>query len=153
MTDIDKAIVIIGLLVLIAAVVLIACTRDKPDDSRDYMAEIIVALAKGDTKKAQKLNVLRDAKIDRIGMYEKIDVNDLYLLAKVVQAEGDELTDEQQREVASAIVSRTQSSEFPDTIADCIYQLGEYYTGAAFQNLLPSERALANALYVLEGKR
>ena len=124
-------------------------------ESRDYMAEIITALSVGDVTKAQALNTERNAKIDRLGLANlKINIDDLWLVSKIVHAEAGSnwLTDEHQRLVASVLLNRVNSPEFPGTVAECIYQRGQYYPAGStyFARLIPSERAIKNALYVLE---
>lgn len=88
------------------------------------------------------------------------DYDDLMLLAKIVQNEAgcDFCTDEHQRAVASVVINRVNDARFPDTIYGVISQgwNGEcplqYNVGGIerFNSLKPSERALANAQYVLE---
>lgn len=86
--------------------------------------------------------------------------DDLMYLAKIVQNEAgcDFCTDEHQRAVASVVINRVNDARFPDTIYGVISQgwNGEcplqYNVGSVerFNSLEPSERALANAQYVLE---
>lgn len=91
---------------------------------------------------------------------------DLLYLAKIVQNEAgsDYCTDEHQRYVASVVINRVNSPRFPgDTIlkiALCgygdgqpiqyMYSLDPNEGEAAFWQIVPSERAIQNARYVLE---
>lgn len=90
---------------------------------------------------------------------------DLLYLAKIVQNEAgsDYCTDEHQRYVASVVINRVNSSRFPgDTILDialCGYGDGQpvqydysLFGGGreGFWSIVPSERAIENARYVLE---
>ena len=124
-------------------------------ETRDYMADIITALSVGDVTKAHTLNTERNAKIDRLGLANpKISIDDLWLVSKIVHAEAGSswLTDEHQRLVASVLINRVNSPEFPDDVYSVITQRGQYYPAGStyFARLVPSERAVRNALYVLE---
>jgi len=91
---------------------------------------------------------------------------DLIYLAKIVENEAgsDYCTDEHQRYVASVALNRVASPRFPgDTILEIalcgygdgnpiqyMYALDPNEGKAAFWNIVPSERAIQNARYVLE---
>lgn len=85
--------------------------------------------------------------------------SDLMLLAKLIQSEAgyDFCTDEHQRAVASVLLNHVASPYFNDSIYGCIfsgwvdggnknYGIGSY---AEFMSIVPSERAIANAQYVM----
>jgi FlaG/FlaF family flagellin (archaellin) len=92
--------------------------------------------------------------------YDQVNESDVMLLAKVIQNEAgaDIATDEHQRAVASVVINRVADPRFPhDNIYDIImcgwydghtlqYNFG---TLDAFYSIVPSERAIANAEYVL----
>ena len=125
-------------------------------ESRNYMAEIITALTVGDVGHARILNSERNAKIDTIENcpHPKIDTWDLWLVSKIVQQEAGSswLTDEHQQLVASVLINRVNSPGFPDTVEKCVFQKGQYagVASSRFANLKPSDRAVKNALAVLE---
>lgn len=88
--------------------------------------------------------------------------SDLMLIAKLIQSEAgyDFCTDEHQRAVASVLLNHVASSspDFPDSVYGCIfsgwvdngikhYGIGSY---AEFMSIVPSERAIANAAYVMQ---
>lgn len=85
--------------------------------------------------------------------------SDLMLLAKLIQNEAgaDYCSDEHQRAVASVLMNHVASPYFHDTIEGCIFVgwtdngIKNYGIGsvADFMALIPSERAIANAEYVL----
>jgi hypothetical protein len=84
--------------------------------------------------------------------------DDLYWLAKIVYAEAGYDTDEGQRAVATVVLNRVDSPDFPDNIYDVIWQK----TGSVWQfspcgdggiDKEPDERAYDNARAVLEGER
>ena len=85
--------------------------------------------------------------------------DDVMLLAKIIQNEAgaDIATDEHQRAVASVVLNRVNDSRFPDTVYGVISQgwngecPAQYAVGGAerFFSLVPSERAISNAEYVL----
>lgn len=87
--------------------------------------------------------------------------SDLMLIAKLIQSEAgyDFCTDAHQRAVASVLLNHVASSspDFPDSVYGCIfsgwidggikhYGIGSY---AKFMAIVPSERAIANAQYVM----
>ena len=88
--------------------------------------------------------------------------SDLMLIAKLIQSEAgyDFCSDEHQRAVASVLLNHVTSTspDFPDTVYGCIfsgwvdggikhYGIGSY---AEFMAIVPSERAIANAAYVMQ---
>jgi len=88
--------------------------------------------------------------------------SDLMLIAKLIQSEAgyDFCSDEHQRAVASVLLNHvaSPSPDFPDTVYGCIfsgwvdegikhYGIGSY---AEFMSIVPSERAIANAAYVMQ---
>lgn len=71
------------------------------------------------------------------------------LLAQIVYAESRGCSDECQIAVASVVMNRVNSSLYPNTIYDVIYQDGQYepaWTGSI--NVEPDEQAMKNAHYV-----
>ena len=87
--------------------------------------------------------------------------SDLMLIAKLIQSEAgyDFCSDAHQRAVASVLLNHVASTspDFPDSVYGCIfsgwvdngikhYGIGSY---ADFMAIVPSERAIANAQYVL----
>lgn len=92
-------------------------------------------------------------------VYEPVEDSDLMLLAKLIQNEAgaDYCSDEHQRAVASVLMNHVASPYFPNTIEGCIFVgwtdngIKNYGIGsvADFMALIPSERAIANAQYVM----
>ena len=123
----------------------------------DYMANMIEAATTGNMEAGYAAELSRNEKIIELHLeeyYPMIAFDDLYLVSKIVQAEAGSswLTDEHQQLVASVLYNRKNGPEFCDTYLECIHQPGQYYPRGStyFANLLPSERAVRNALYVLE---
>lgn len=145
------------LLLLIATItILLITTAAAPTPERNYAEEIIAAVAVGDIDTARGLNNLRNAKIDDnpdCG-YSKIDTDELWLISKIVHQEAgsDWLTDAHQQAVASVVLNRKNSPEFPDTVYEVVNQPGQYSGagGSYFDSLIPSERAVRNAFIALE---
>lgn len=82
---------------------------------------------------------------------KSLNSEDAELLARLVYAEAGDDSDETQIAVASVILNRVASDSYPDTIAEVIYQEGQYPTvesGAIDQE--PDERARENAQYVYQ---
>ena len=121
----------------------------------DYMQEMINACTVNDTDAGTAAQQARDEKIDHHELsYPKISFEELHLLSKIVQSEAGSnwISNEQQRLVASVLMNRVNSPEFPSTVYDVVYQPNQY-TGVnsqRFANLKPTERAVQNTLYILE---
>ena len=141
--------------ILIVLLVLLALVGQAYATEPDYMALMVEAAITGDYEAGQAAEIARNEKVDRLGLeYVKVDWEELYLLSKIIYAEAGSswLTDEHQQLVGSVLLNRVASSEFPNSMKACIYQAGQYYSENSryFANLKPSERAVRNALYLLE---
>lgn len=78
---------------------------------------------------------------------------ELDLLARIIYAEAGSswIPDWVQRMVGSVVLNRVNSSLYPDTIREVIYQPGQYsptWNGSIYKN--PDARTIANAKYLLE---
>lgn len=151
------------------------------DPKLDYMAEMRRALKDGGTYALQIGAIYeqqRNLKIDRLkldyphttyftdyttakeilkAMEEdakpKYTEEDLDLLARIINAEAgcSWIPDWVQQMVGSVVLNRVNSSLFPNTIRDVIYQPGQYgpvWNGSI--NKTPSQRVINNARYILE---
>ena len=123
------------------------------DMNTDYSLLMAQAVSKGNSVSGKEYERLRNVKKEYIGIDDNLNYDELMLLAKIVQAEAGSnwLTEEHRQLVASVVINRVNSPEFPNTIYDVIYQRGQYApvrTGY-FQNLIPSEKAINSALQVL----
>lgn len=82
---------------------------------------------------------------------------DVYLVAKIMTAEAgsDWLSDEWKMSVGNVLLNRVESPEFPNTVAECIYQQGQYYSRGSryFANLVPSQRCVDLAYRLCSGER
>jgi spore germination cell wall hydrolase CwlJ-like protein len=96
--------------------------------------------------------------VDAPEAVEMYTEDDLYWLAKIVFAEAGYDTDEGQKAVATVVLNRVDSPDFPNNIYDVIWQK----TGSVWQfspcgdggiEKEPDERAYDNARAVLEGER
>lgn len=147
----------VWLMIVITAKVF-ATTTYEPNT--DYAALMIDAAVEGDAEAGQAAEAARNAKIDALGLadeYPYIAWDDLFLLAKIMFAEAGSnwLTDEHRLYVGNVLLNRVASSEFPDSIEECLYQPGQYYGSGSvyFENLRPTEREVKLALRLLEGER
>ena len=142
-------------LLMIGAALLFALTFSASAIETDYMQTMIDACTTNDVAAGTTAQKARNEKIDQLGLsHKKISFEDLYLTSKIVQSEAGSnwISDEHQRLVASVLINRMNSSEFPNTIYDVVYQRGQY-TGVnsqRFAAMEPSQRATKNALYILE---
>ncbi len=151
------------------------------DPKLDYMAEMRRALKDGGTYALQVGAIYeqqRNLKIDRLKLdyphtsyftdyttakeilkameddaKPKYTEEDLDLLARIINAEAgcSWIPDWVQQMVGSVVLNRVNSSLFPNTIRDVIYQPGQYgpvWNGSI--NKKPSQRVINNARYILE---
>ena len=80
--------------------------------------------------------------------------DELNLLSRIIHAEARGMSDECQLLVGNVVLNRVADPRFPDCIRSVIYQKGQYaptWNGAI--DKAPGERAVANAMRLLEGER
>ena len=123
----------------------------------NYMQLMLDAAEIGDTATGRWAAEQRNAKIDSYGLnYIKIDYDDLFLLARLVECEAGSywLPDEWRLAVASVAVNRVNDDRFPDSVYGVIYQAGQYSPtfGGYIDRVLPSESAVNAARLALEGQ-
>lgn len=143
---------------LLTALVLTPGVSADFDAETNYMEIMIDAAVEGDIDKGQQAQLSRDEKIESMETeYTQVDFDDMYLLAKVIQAEaGSEwLSDEWKMAVGEVVLNRVASPEFPNTLEEVVYQPGQYYgkNNSYFNSLLPSERCVEAAARLLGGER
>ena len=142
-------------LMMIGVALLFVLATSASASGTDYMQEMITACTVNDVDAGVSAQQARNEKIDHHELsYPKISFEELYLISKIVQSEAGSnwISDEQQRLVASVLINRVNSPEFPSTVSDVVYQ-PKQYTGVnsqRFANMQPTERAVRNALYILE---
>lgn len=84
----------------------------------------------------------------------EINQEEVELLAHLIEGEAGNQEDECQRAVGNVVMNRIESDKFPDSIKEVIYQKGQYAcTWDGNFEKTPSERAYANARWLLEGNR
>ncbi|NCB51745.1 MAG: cell wall hydrolase [Clostridia bacterium] len=145
--------------VAIALIFLISTgARADFEPEKDYSLAMIDAAESGDTEAGIEAELMRNEKIDALGIDEqKMSFNDLLLLARVIHSEaGSEwLSDEWKMAVGEVLLNRVASPEFPDTIEECVYQAGQY-GGAGeswYENLIPYRSCVVAAKRLLSGER
>lgn len=143
---------------LLTALLLSGGVSAEYDPDVNYMELMVTAALAGDADAGRQAQLRRDEKIDSAGLgYGSIDFDDMFLLAKIIEAEAgsDWLSDEWRMCVGEVVLNRVSSPEFPDTIEEVLFQRGQYYSrdSAFFSTLLPTERSVNAALRLLEGER
>ena len=122
-----------------------------------YLEEMRAAAAAGNTAAGLAAEENRAAAIDAGGPGEKIAFDDLYLLARVIDAMAgsDWLTDEFRMCVGEVVLNRVASPEFPDTLRGVVYQRGQYsvVSNPRFDSLAPRAECVDAALRLLQGER
>ena len=121
--------------------------------SEDYSALMAEAIVNNNYDAAKYYEDLRCQKKTYLGIQDDVTYDNLLLLAKIIQVEAgsDWLTEEHRRLVASVVVNRVNSPEFPNTIHDVIYQRGQYASVRTnyFQTVRPSRASTMSALHIL----
>ena len=128
------------------------------DLDTDYLNAMQELCMSGDTTEGEELERLRNMKIDLLEMSEpKIAFQDLNLLSKLIASEAGSswLPMEWKMAVGEVLLNRVASPEFPDSIADCVYAPGQYYSvmTGAFCSLLPDYDCVNAATRLLYGER
>lgn len=124
----------------------------------DYLILMKKYCVNGDIAKGKDAESKRNLKIDTLGFnYTKINFNDLYLLSKIITAEAGShwLSMDWKMMVGEVLLNRVSSPEFPNTIEECVYQKGQYYSRSNryFANLLPYKDCVDAAARLLSGER
>lgn len=115
-------------------------------------------MAAGDGDAGRAAEAARNEKIDFLGLdEEKISYDDLALLAKVIHTEAGSawLSMEWKMAVGEVLLNRVASPEFPDTLAECAFQPGQYTAADEgwFEVLLPFRDCVEAAFRLLSGER
>ena len=142
------------------------CTYDKPnsenfveetlefDFNADYVELMIVAAYQGNISSGHEYERLRNLKKDYLHIYDDLTFDNLYLLSKIIETEAGSnwLTEEHRQMVASVVINRVNSPEFPNTLYDVVYQKGQYAMAGtvSFEKLVPSEKSVRSAMAVLK---
>lgn len=144
--------------VLTAAISAVSCSAYHSPEfypDTDYAALMIESAVIGDVRSGRQYERIRNNKINTLNCGNTIfSFDDLYLLAKIVEVEaGSEwLTSEHKQLVASVIVNRAASPEFPATIYEVVYQKGQYEIvgTSAFEKMTPSLSSVQVASQILQ---
>lgn len=124
----------------------------------DYMESMISCCLSGDFYGGLQAEQERNKKIDALNLDDtKISFNDLMLLSKIITAEAGSswLSMEWKMMVGEVLLNRVASPEFPNSIEECIYQNGQYYSAGSsyFESLIPFEDCVYAAARLLSGER
>lgn len=127
-------------------------------DNTNYSEIMITSAINRDVVTGLEAEQNRNVKIDAQGLsYPKIKFNDLFLVSKIMTAEAGSywLSDEWKMAVGEVLLNRVASPEFPNTVEECVYQSGQYYSknSSYFKKLLPWEKETRLAWRLLEGER
>lgn len=120
----------------------------------DFAEEMIYAAINGDANTGHKMEELRNQKKELLGVKDSLTYDDLFLLAKIIEAEAGSswIEKEHKQLVASVVINRMNSPEFPNSIYDVVYQKGQYASVNTkyFKNLLPSEESVRIASDIIQ---
>ena len=122
-----------------------------------YLEEMREAAVSGSMEAGRAAEQSRNAALEAGGMGTAVSFDDLYLLARVIDAMAgsDWLTDDFRMCVGEVVLNRVASPEFPNTIRDVVYQRGQYavVNTAHFAALTPRRECVDCALRLLQGER
>lgn len=146
------------ILVLAIGVIIAAVCHAAYEADTDYGQVMKDCCVSGDILAGTKAADSRNEKIDDLDLtYDKIWFEDLWFLSKIITSEAGSywLSDEWKMAVGEVVINRMNSSEFPDTISDVIFQRGQYYHAGSryFTNLIPYEDCVDAAWRLLNGER
>lgn len=124
----------------------------------DYGESMIECALSGDRERGLLYERLRMAKIDALDIDAPyIAYDDLVLLAQVIYTEAGSawLPDEWRLAVGEVVLNRVASPEFPDKLAEVVFQPGQYSAADEgwFEVLIPLRSCLEAALRLLGGER
>lgn len=123
------------------------------DMAENYALLIADAIANGDYNQAKHYEQLRNKKKEYLGIQDNLTSDNLLLLSKIVHAEAGSswLTEEHRQLIASVVINRVNSPEFPNNIYDVIHQKGQYSLAGTkyFNNLKPLKHCVFSALKIL----
>lgn len=124
----------------------------------DYTAEMIACCVAGNIESGRRAENSRNLKLDAMGSNDaRIAFDDLYLLSKVITQEAgcSWLPVDWKMAVGEVLLNRVDSTEFPGTIYECVYQEGQYsnVNSLEFQNMTPFEDCVEVAVRLMSGER
>ena len=122
-----------------------------------YLTEMVEAAIAGDVRAGRTAEKARNAALAAGNAGDALCFDDLYLLARVIDAMAgsDWLSDDFRMCVGEVVLNRVASPEFPDTLYDVVYQRGQYtvVNSTRFATLQPRRECVEDALRLLQGER
>jgi spore germination cell wall hydrolase CwlJ-like protein len=123
------------------------------DIDENYSLLMINSICTGNYKKGKEYESLRNMKLEYLGLEDDINYDELLLLSKIIHAEAGSswITEEHRQLVASVVINRVNSGEFPNSIYEVIHQPKQYspVNSGYFNSLIPSETSVKSAFEVI----
>ena len=128
------------------------------DSNRDYMADMMRCCLTGNFTDGTAAAKARNKKIEYLGLnIPKANFEDMYLVSKIITAEAGSywLSMDWKMTIGEVLLNRVSSPEFPNSVAECIYQPGQYYgrNDRYFAGLVPYETCVIAASRLMNGER
>ena len=145
--------------VLIMGFLLSTCSLMPEMETPDYLAQMIDAAASADLAAGREAEISRNRLIDQSGSDEStIAFDELFLLSKFIYSQSGTYKDNETFMLCTGevVLNRLASREFPNTLADVIYQEGAFegVDNDDFKhNTKPPKRCVKLALRLLMGER
>ena len=119
-----------------------------------YLEEMREAAVSGNMGAGRAAEQSRNAALQAGGMGKAVSFDDLYLLARVIDAMAgsDWLTDDFRMCVGEVVLNRVASERFPNSVHDVVYQAGQFdpVRNGSIHNT-PSDDAVLASYLCLEG--
>ena len=123
------------------------------DMDTDYGLLMANAMANEDYSNAIIYEDMKNQKNQYLNIKDNLNYDDLFLLSKIVDTEAGSswLTEEHRLLVASVVINRVNSPEFPNTIYEVVYQEGQYAPVRKewFDDIVPSRDSVMAAYRIL----
>ena len=152
-----KLLVSLGILSMI--LFLNTCAAPAPEEVPDYLQLMQEAAVTGDLEAGRQAARERNTWLDRqSSREERIDFDQLFLLSRLIEGEAGEarFSDEMRMCVGEVALNRVLSPEFPNSLAEVVYQPGQYrcVSQPEFKDgILPGKVSVRVALRLLQGER
>lgn len=152
-----KSVISFTVAIVLTALLIIPAIADF-DPYVDYSEVMIEAAFSGDYEVGILAQASRNEKIEALELDKPMfGYDELLLLSKLIHTEaGSEWLPEVWRmAVGEVVLNRVASSEFPNTIQDCIFQPGQYSAASSyfFDTLTPYRWCIVSACRLLDGER
>ncbi len=151
--------ILTAFMVLLLSLLLSTCSLAEIEPETDYISQMVEAAVKGDLVLGREAEYLHRQHLSALGAEDSIiSFDELFLLAKFIQLQSSSLQSNETLMLCmgEVVLNRLASREFPNSLAEVIYQPGEFegVDNNEFQcQSTPSKYCVLLALRLLNGER